>query len=654
MFQKILIANRGEIACRIIRTARRMGIATVAVHSEADDGALHVAMADEAVAIGASPSSESYLVAARIIAAAQATGAEAIHPGFGFLSENADFARAVEAAGIVFIGPGADAIAAMGDKIESKRLAAGAGVSVVPGHVGAVADVEEAVGIARGIGYPVMIKASAGGGGKGMRTVRDDRAMREAFDSTVGEAEGAFGDGRVFIEKFVRDPRHIEIQVLADAHGNVIHLCERECSIQRRHQKVVEECPSPFLDAATREAMGAQAVALARAVGYRSAGTVEFVVDGGRNFHFLEMNTRLQVEHPVTEMTTGIDLVEQMLRIAAGEPLGLRQEDVRLDGWAIEVRLYAENPERDFAPSVGRLATYRPPEGEEGVRVDTGVVEGSEISMFYDPMIAKLAAHGADREEARTRLAAALDRFPVEGVDHNVDFLAAVLARPRFAEGRLSTAFIEEEFPEGYRPGAGVDEHRALFAAVAVRMHCRGADGPGRDWTVLVGADAVAARSSADGSRVEVDGRTHVLEDGWRPGLPVYVGRFDGRAVAVRVARAGIGWNLGRGGARTLVRVMTPRTAQLLSLMPEKAPPDTSNHLLSPMPGLLTALFVSAGDRVEAGQALAVVEAMKMENVLRAQRGGTVAEIPVSAGDSVAADQMIMAFERCAASAEAS
>ena len=654
MFGKILIANRGEIACRIIRTARRMGIATVAVHSDADDGALHVRMADEAVAIGAAPSSESYLVGERIIAAARTTGAEAVHPGFGFLSENAGFARAVEAAGIVFIGPGADAIAAMGDKIESKRLAAEAGVPVVPGHVGEIPDVGAAIGIARGIGYPVMIKASAGGGGKGMRTVHDDRALREAFDSTVGEAEGAFGDGRVFIEKFVRDPRHIEIQVLADAHGNVIHLCERECSIQRRHQKVVEECPSPFLDPATREAMGAQAVALARAVGYRSAGTVEFIVDGGRNFHFLEMNTRLQVEHPVTEMTTGIDLVEQMLRIAAGEPLGLRQEDVRLDGWAIEARLYAENPERNFAPSIGRLATYRPPEGEEGVRVDTGVVEGSEISMFYDPMIAKLAAHGADREEARTRLAAALDRFPVAGVDHNVDFLTAVLVHPRFAEGRLSTAFLEEEFPEGYRSAAGVGEHRALFAAVAVRMDCRNADGPGRDRTALVGADAVAVRLSADGSRIETDGDTHTLEDDWRPGLPVYVGRFDGRSVAVRVVRRGIGWDLSHGGARAHVRVMTPRAAQLLGLMPEKAPPDTSKYLLSPMPGLLTTLFVSVGDRVEAGQALAVVEAMKMENVLRAEREGVVAEIPASPGDSLVADQVILAFEQGVASAETS
>ena len=651
LFGKILIANRGEIACRIARTARRLGIATVAVYSDADAGALHVRMADEAVAIGGSAPSESYLVGSRIIQAALDTGAEAIHPGFGFLSENAGFVEAAEAAGLVFIGPGAAAIAAMGDKIESKRLAARAGVPVVPGDAGEIADVEGAVASAGRIGYPVMVKASAGGGGKGMRIARSDDELRQVFGSTVNEAESAFGDGRVFVEKYVEEPRHIEIQVLADAHGNTVHLGERECSIQRRHQKVVEECPSPFVDEDLRAEMGARAVALARAVDYRSAGTVEFIVDRARNFYFLEMNTRLQVEHPVTEMVTGLDLVEQMLRVAAGEPLGFGQQDVRLDGWAIEARVYAERPERNFAPSIGRLETFRPPAEEDGVRIDTGVVEGSEITMFYDPMIAKLTAHGATREEARLRLGEALARFAIGGVGHNVDFLAAVADNPRFAEGRLSTAFIDEEFPEGYDPAAGAARHRGLFVAAAVALARAEAlaagGGERRDWAVLFEDDiaAVAAEPDGEGLRLEIDGRAARLEGTRPPGGTHFEGRFDGEAVAVRVEEDGAGWRLSFRGAQAKVLAVPPRVAEFARLMPKKAPPDTSKVLLSPMPGLLVSLAVAEGDEVEAGQALAVVEAMKMENVLRAERAGRVSSIPTAAGDNLAADQPILYFE---------
>ena len=650
-FGKILIANRGEIACRIARTARRLGIRTVAVYSEADADALHVRTADEAVAIGGSAPSESYLDGARIVRAALDTGAEAIHPGFGFLSENAGFVEAVEAAGLVFIGPGAAAIAAMGDKIESKRLAERAGVPVVPGDAGEVADAEGAVASARRIGYPVMVKASAGGGGKGMRIARSDAELRQVFGSTVNEAASAFGDGRVFVEKYVEEPRHIEVQVLADAHGNAVHLGERECSIQRRHQKVVEECPSPFLDEAMRAEMGARAVALARAVDYRSAGTVEFIVDRERNFYFLEMNTRLQVEHPVTEMVTGLDLVEQMLRVAAGEPLAFGQADVRLDGWAIEARVYAERPERNFAPSIGRLETFRPPPEEGGVRMDTGVVEGSEITMFYDPMIAKLAAHGATREEARLRLGEALARFAIGGVGHNIDFLAAIADRPRFAEGRLSTAFIDEEFPGGYDPASGAGAHRRLFAAVATAL-ARGetvASGGAvrRDWAVLLEDDAAAVTVEPDGEglRLEIDGGPARLEGARPPGGTHFEGRLDGEAVAVRVEEDGAGWLLSFRGARARVRAVPPRVAEFARLMPKKAPPDTSKVLLSPMPGLLVSLAVAEGDEVEVGQTLAVVEAMKMENVLRAERPGRVKSVPAAAGDNLAADQPILYFE---------
>ena len=650
-FGKILIANRGEIACRIVRTARRLGIKSVAVYSEADADGLHVRMADEAVAIGGSAPAESYLDGARIVRAALETGAQAIHPGFGFLSENAGFVEAVEAAGLVFIGPGAAAIAAMGDKIESKRLAEEAGVPVVPGDAGEIADAEAAVASARRIGYPVIVKASAGGGGKGMRIARSDAELREEFGSTVNEAENAFGDGRVFVEKYVEEPRHIEIQVLADAHGNAVHLGERECSIQRRHQKVIEECPSPFVDEALRAEMGTRAVALARAVDYRSAGTVEFIVDRERNFYFLEMNTRLQVEHPVTEMVTGLDLVEQMLRVAAGEPLGFGQADIRLDGWAMEARVYAERPERNFAPSIGRLETFRPPREEGGVRIDTGVVEGSEITMFYDPMIAKLATHGATREEARRRLADALGGFAIGGVGHNIDFLAAIADRPRFAEGHLSTAFIDEEFPEGYDPAAGASAHRRLFAAVAAALARSEATAAGggdrRDWAVLLDTDIAAAATEpeAESLRVEIDGEPALLEGARPPGGTHFEGRFDGEAVAVRVEEDGAGWVLSFRGAQARVRAVPPRVAEFARLMPKKAPPDTSKVLLSPMPGLLVSIAVAEGEEVEAGQTLAVVEAMKMENVLRAERAGRVKSVPTAPGDNLAADQPILYFE---------
>ncbi len=650
-FGKILIANRGEIACRIARTARRLGVRTVAVYSDADADALHVRMADEAIAIGGAAPSDSYLLAPRIIQVALDTGSEAVHPGFGFLSENAGFVEAVEAAGLVFIGPDAAAIAAMGDKIESKLLAEQAGVPVVPGDPGEITDADAAAASARRIGYPVMVKASAGGGGKGMRIARSDEELRQVFGSTVNEAKSAFGDGRVFIEKYIEEPRHIEIQILADAHGNIVHLGERECSIQRRHQKVIEESPSPFVDEALRAEMGARAIALARAVSYRSAGTVEFIVDHARNFYFLEMNTRLQVEHPVTEMVTGLDLVEQMLRVAACEPLGFGQQDVRLDGWAIEARIYAERPERNFAPSIGRLKTFRPPAEDGSVRIDTGVVEGSEITMFYDPMIAKLAVHGATREEARSRLAGALDRFAIGGVGHNIDFLAAIADSPRFAEGQLSTAFIDEEFPEGYDPAAGADRHQELFAAVAVvlaRTEALAAGGADRrDWAVLLDglSVSVAIEPDEEGLRLEFDGQTTRLQGARPPSGTHLTGWFNGEAISVRVEEDGAGWRLSYRGVQAVVRVVPPHVAEFARFMPKKAPPDTSKVLLSPMPGLLVSLAVVEGETVEAGQALAVVEAMKMENVLHAERPGRVRSIPTAAGDNLAADQPILYFE---------
>ncbi len=645
MFDKILIANRGEIACRIIRSARRMGIATVAVFSEADRGALHAEMADEAVAIGPAAAGESYLVIDKIIAACRQTGAQAVHPGFGFLAENAAFVEALQAVGLAFIGPPAGAIRAMGDKIESKRLAAAAKVNTVPGRLGLIADEAEAARIAGEIGYPVMIKASAGGGGKGMRVARNDGEARSGFRSARNEARASFGDDRVFIEKFIEQPRHIEIQVLADGHGNIVHLGERECSIQRRHQKVIEEAPSPLLDAKTRAAMGAQAVALAQAVGYQSAGTVEFIADQKKNFYFIEMNTRIQVEHPVTEMVAGLDLVEWMIRIAAGERLPLRQKDVRLDGWAVEARVYAEDPERGFLPSIGRLTRYREPPAGDRLRVDSGVAEGSEITMHYDPMIAKVVAHGPDRASAIDELQAALDAFQIRGVNHNVSFLTAVLGHERFRAGRLSTGFIAEEFADGFQATASPAAHAVMIAVAAVAQRCSAEREMGRamdDWVVTVGGRAYPLSVRAGGDGFQVAEQTVAAD--WRLGETLFRGRIDGRPVAVQIERHGSRWRLRHGGAEIEAQVLRPRIAELAARMPIKPPPDLSRFLLSPMPGLLVRIAVDTGQEVKAGEELAVVEAMKMENVLRAERDGTVAKIHAQPGASLAVDQAILEF----------
>ncbi len=666
MFEKILIANRGEIACRVMKTAKRMGIATVAVHSEADSDALHVAMADEAISIGPAASAESYLVIDRILAAVRESGADAVHPGYGFLSERAAFAEALEAAGVAFIGPPVGAIEAMGDKIISKRLAAEAGVSTVPGSMGSIADPEEAVRIAGEIGFPVMIKASAGGGGKGMRVAWTAEEAREGFLSSKSEAASSFGDDRIFIEKFVEQPRHIEIQVLGDRHGNIIHLGERECSIQRRNQKVVEEAPSPFLDAQTRRAMGEQALALARAVDYCSAGTVEFIVDRNRQFYFLEMNTRLQVEHPVTELITGIDLVEQMIRVAAGERLALAQDQVELTGWAIENRLYAEDPYRGFLPSIGRLTRYRPPQegaGPDGCRVrnDTGVAEGGEISMFYDPMIAKLCTWGPDRGTAIEAMRQALDRFELEGIGHNLPFLSAVMDHPRFVEGALSTAFIAEEFPDGFKGAALPRVAHERLGSIAVGLtqiaaaHRQAISGQMRryrpslakDWEAVVGAESLAVRLE----RVE-QGRFCFAETGnpemlldWQPGRSLAEAQFGEKRMTVKVAPALQGYRLRWRGADMTVIARSARAAALARLMPEKAPPDTANLLLCPMPGALLRIAVEPGEKIERGQALAVVEAMKMENTLRAEKPGIVKALKAKVGSSLAVDEVIMEFE---------
>ena len=671
MFEKILIANRGEIACRVVRSAKRMGIETVAVYSEADDGALHAVMADEAVPIGAAAAAESYLAIERIVEACKATGAQAVHPGFGFLSENAAFVEALDAAGIAFIGPPTEAIAAMGDKIESKRLAAAAEVSTVPGHMDLIEDAEEAVRISQAIGYPVMIKASAGGGGKGMRVALDDGEAREGFQSARNEARASFGDERIFIEKFVEEPRHIEIQVLADGHGNTLHLGERECSIQRRHQKVIEEAPSPFLDAETRAAMGAQAVALAEAVDYRSAGTVEFIVDKDKNFYFLEMNTRIQVEHPVTELVTGIDIVEWMIRVAAGEALDFGQDDVTLTGWALESRVYAEDPLRGFLPSTGRLTRYSPPDprlaaslGLEGtVRVDSGVVEGSEITLYYDPMIAKLVTHAPDRTQATQLMQAALDSFHIQGIKHNMAFLSAVMAEDRFQSGRLTTNYIAEVFPEGFQgldPSAEALDRLVAVAAVLQRRRAEQEAGlsgqsPGRevsagsDWTVRLGKEnhAREVTPAVGGYRVARPGAETglLVETAWRVGQALFQGSIDAVPVTLRVGRRGPAWCLSQGGSEIEVLVVPPRVAALADLMPVKEPPDLSKFLLSPMPGLLVSVAVEPGQDVKAGEALAVVEAMKMENVLRAERDGVVSAVHVGAGDSLAVDQAILEFE---------
>jgi propionyl-CoA carboxylase alpha chain len=682
MFTKILIANRGEIACRVIATAKKMGIKTVAVHSEADREARHVALADEAVCIGAPPSRESYLVADRIIAACRQTGAQAVHPGYGFLSENEEFARRVEEEGLVFIGPKHYSIAAMGDKIASKKLAREAKVTTIPGWNEAIESAERAVAIATDIGYPVMIKASAGGGGKGLRVAYNDKEAFEGFTSCRNEARNSFGDDRVFIEKFVEEPRHIEIQVLGDAHGNVIYLNERECSIQRRHQKVIEEAPSPFISDATRKAMGEQAVALAKAVKYQSAGTVEFVVGKDQSFYFLEMNTRLQVEHPVTECITGLDLVELMIRVAAGEQLPLKQADVKRNGWAMECRINAEDPLRSFLPSTGRLVRFQPPQASMwasdtshlyGVRVDTGVTDGGEIPMYYDSMIAKLIVHGTDRLDAIAKMREALNGFVIRGIASNIPFQAALLAHPQFVAGDFNTGFIAEHYAGGFRAEDVPHDDPDFLVALAVFAHRRtlersaGLTGQLRGHEFKVGEDFVVVKLDAGGRHqrqparlrefdpqtgsavVDIDGRSYEITSSWQPGAVRMMGKVDGRAFMAQVER-GVGRNalalrVQHNGARLEALVLTPRTAELQALMPFKAPPDMSRFLLSPMPGLLADIGVQPGQKVQAGERIAVIEAMKMENVLFAAADGVVAKVLAGKGESLAVDQPIVEFE---------
>nr|WP_298564231.1 acetyl/propionyl/methylcrotonyl-CoA carboxylase subunit alpha [uncultured Aliiroseovarius sp.] len=682
MFNKILIANRGEIACRVIKTARKMGIKTVAIYSDADRNALHVKMADEAVHIGPPPANQSYIIIDKVMQAIKDSGAEAVHPGYGFLSENSKFAEALEDAGVAFVGPPKGAIVSMGDKITSKKIAQEANVSTVPGYMGLIEDADEAVKISNEIGYPVMIKASAGGGGKGMRIAWNDEEAREGFQSSKNEAASSFGDDRIFIEKFVTQPRHIEIQVLCDAHGNGIYLNERECSIQRRNQKVVEEAPSPFLDEATRKAMGEQSVALAKAVGYTSAGTVEFIVDGDKNFYFLEMNTRLQVEHPVTELITGVDLVEQMIRVANGEPLSITQDDVGINGWSIENRVYAEDPYRNFLPSIGRLTRYRPPaeiaagpmqangkwadEAIEGsdyaVRNDTGVFEGGEISMYYDPMIAKLCTWAPTRDEAIEAMRNALDGFELEGIGHNLPFVSAVMDHPIFMKGEMTTAFIEEQYPDGFD---GVElGHDALkrIAASAAAMY-RVAEirrtrisgrmdnherKVGKHWVVTLQGEEFPVKIKADkkGSTVKFDDGTKMrVASDWTPGDSLATLDVDGSPLVLKVDKITSGFRMRSRGADLKVHVRTPRQAELARLMPEKLPPDTSKMLLCPMPGLVVKVDVEVGQEVQEGQALCTIEAMKMENILRAEKKGTVSKINAGAGDSLAVDEVIMEFE---------
>ncbi|MEW5726587.1 MAG: acetyl-CoA carboxylase biotin carboxylase subunit [Pseudomonadota bacterium] len=661
MFTKILIANRGEIACRVIKTCRKMGIQTVAVYSDADKDALHVQMADEAVHIGPPPSAQSYLLIDKIVDACKKTGAQAVHPGYGFLSEKREFQEALAAAGITFIGPDAHAIFAMGDKIESKKLAREAGVNTVPGHLGVIKDADEAVKIARDIGYPVMIKASAGGGGKGMRLAWNDAEAAEGFVSATNEAKSSFADDRVFVEKFIEQPRHIEIQVLADGHGNVVYLGERECSIQRRHQKVIEEAPSPFLTEQTRKAMGEQACALARAVQYKSAGTVEFIVGGATGeFYFLEMNTRLQVEHPVTEMVTGIDLVEQMIRVAAGDKLPFKQEDIKLNGWAIESRVYAEDPFRNFLPSTGRLTRYQPPVENAHVRVDTGVYEGGEISMYYDPMIAKLITYGPTRDAAIAHMRQALDEYYIRGLSHNIPFLASLMSKERFVKGNLTTNFIAEEYPNGFHADDLPADDPTTLVAVAAAVHKksmeRDAEISGQfaghgvvlpdDLVVAIGGKyhEVRVGSAPGGYSVVVKDEALNVRSDWQLGQPLFVGTIDGRPVCVQIDRVGVAYRLFHAGSRADVLVLSPKAAELHKLMPFKAPPDMSKYLLSPMPGLLRSVEVVEGQEVKAGEPLAVVEAMKMENVLKAERDGTVAKVHAKAGESLAVDQKIIEF----------
>ena len=662
MIKKILIANRGEIACRVIKTARKMGISTVAIYSDADRNALHRLMADESVYIGPAPSVESYLVIDNILAAIKKTGADAVHPGYGFLSENAAFAKALDKEGVTFIGPPVGAITAMGDKIASKKLAEKANVSTVPGHTEAVRDPEDAVQIAKDIGYPVMLKASAGGGGKGMRLARNDEECRDGLERAVNEAKSSFGDDRVFVEKYIGEPRHIEIQIIADKHGNTVYMGERECSIQRRHQKVLEEAPSPFLDEAMRQAMGKQAVALAKAVDYYSAGTVEFIVDDKKNFFFLEMNTRLQVEHPVTELITGQDLVELMIKVAANEELPFGQDDVKLNGWALEARVYAEDPFRNFLPSIGRLVRYQSPQETHHVRVDTGVTEGGEISIYYDPMIAKLITFGADRTEAIQHMRTALDSYYIRGVNHNIGFLSALIAHSRFQSGNITTNFIDEEYPDGFHPQDLPAEDPIIQVIVAASIHHayqqRAASisgqvaGHGRQfddtWVVVTkdGHHLVTVRRMTNGYSVIVDGTTHEFQTDWQPGEPLLRGNLaDDENLVFQVERENIAYRLTHGGSQDDVLVLSPAHAELNALMPVKEPPDTSKLLLSPMPGLLISLAVAEGQEVKAGEELAVIEAMKMENVLRAERDAVVSSIKATTGESLMVDQVIMDFE---------
>ena len=657
MFKKILIANRGEIAVRIIKTCRKMGIKTVLVYSDADAGSLACEMADETIHIGPSPAAQSYLIQDKIVDAVRQSGAEAVHPGFGFLSENPVFARRLEAEGITFIGPNPHAIEAMGDKITSKKFAAEAGVSTVPGHMGLIESTEEAVKIANEIGYPVMIKASAGGGGKGIRVAHSDADMAEGFAAVKAEALTAFGDDRVFLEKFIVNPRHIEIQVLGDKHGNIVSLFDRECSIQRRNQKVIEEAPSPLLDDATRKAMGDQAVALARAVNYDSAGTVEFVAGQDRSFYFLEMNTRLQVEHPVTELITGVDLVEQMIRSAAGETMGFKQEDLSINGWAIESRIYAEDPYRGFLPSIGRLVRYeQPEEGDQGdytVRNDSGVREGDEISMFYDPMIAKLCAWGETRDAAVEGMARALEDTHLSGLGHNVPFLSAVMDQERFKSGQLSTSYIKDEFPEGFRGLEPSEEQKDIFITVAAAMNEVLAEQAGdpserTDWTVLIDREAHDVSLSYDEAEdlvISLDERDLTLSEiDWRPGMAQFRAVLDDEPFTAEVKRAPDGFDIRHRAAKARVRVLTPRAADMYQRLPEKVAADTSKLVLSPMPGLVVDIPVTVGQEVKSGETVAIIEAMKMQNILKAERDGVVKAVGAKAGDPVAADDVLVEF----------
>jgi propionyl-CoA carboxylase alpha chain len=661
VFDKILIANRGEIACRVIKSAQKMGIKTVAVYSDADREALHVQLADEAVHIGEPPSTKSYLLADKIVQACLDTGAQAVHPGYGFLSENSAFCDQLIENGIAFIGPKTHAIEAMGDKITSKKLAANAGVSTIPGFTGVLRDAEHAVEIAAEVGYPVMLKASAGGGGKGMRIARNDAECRDGFERAANEARSSFGDDRIFMEKFIEQPRHIEIQIVADSHGNTVYLNERECSLQRRHQKVIEEAPSPFLDDITRAKMGEQAVALAKAVDYESAGTVEFIVDQNREFFFLEMNTRLQVEHPVTEMTSGVDLVELMIRVAAGEKLPIEQKDVQINGWAIEARVYAEDPARNFLPSTGRLVYYQPPQEDQHVRVDTGVYEGGEVSMFYDPMIAKLITYGADRDDAIARMHMALDQFVIRGVTSNLDFLSALVAHEAFVSGNMSTNTIAEEYPEGFDataapltdPGkivavaaALVRSYRDRAATIEGQLHGQRRLVP-EDWVVILKGEhhAVSVAAAEGGYDVSYEGSNHEVRSDWQFGQLLYSGTINGRPIAVQVERHNQTYSLSSGGQMSHLQVLTPREAEFMQYMLVKTPPDTSKLLQAPMPGLLVSIAVKEGDEVKVGQEIAVLEAMKMENALRAERNGVVAKVHFQAGASVEVDEIIMELE---------